>query len=182
MTRSRQEGFSLPEVMIIVVILAILIAASQIPIANDIQLRRRASLHSGVRDLANWIELVRTRAAQGRVCTVTISNGTVAAGGVVASVAPAVCGANHTLDAEVAAQTGSLAVSRNPATTIVFTTGGGAQPASSVAVEGFNAVEVRLSSNTANRRACLAISNGTGSLRFGSVNSSTGTCTYTGTF
>jgi prepilin-type N-terminal cleavage/methylation domain-containing protein len=60
MIRSRQEGFSLPEVMIILVILAILIAASQIPIANDLQLRQRASLHSGVRDLANWIELVRT--------------------------------------------------------------------------------------------------------------------------
>jgi hypothetical protein len=113
---------------------------------------------------------------------VTISNGTVAAGGVVASVLPAACGANHTLDAEVASQTGPLAVSRNPATTIVFTTGGGAQPANSEVVAGFNAVEVRLSSTTANRRACLAISNGTGSLRFGSVNSSSGTCTYTGPF
>ena len=44
---------------------------------------------------------------------------------------------------------------------------------------GFAATEVRVSSTSANLRRCLAISNGTGSLRLGAAGTSAGTCSYT---
>ena len=43
---------------------------------------------------------------------------------------------------------------------------------------GYNAVEVALSSSSANLKRCLAICHGTGSLRLGAPNTSSGTCSY----
>ena len=43
---------------------------------------------------------------------------------------------------------------------------------------GYDAVEVALSSSSANLKCCLAISDGTGSLRLGAANTNRGTYSY----
>lgn len=181
MMRHRTASFTLTELMVIVAIIGILSTTALIPIQRIRFERQRTAINNAVRDLATWLELMRAEASRGGACTVTVTTSlSLAAGSTLASVTPTTCGNNLILDPDTAFQAGPIAVSTNPSTTtIVFTSTGGAQPSSSVAVDGFNAVEVRLSSSAANLRRCLAISNGTGSLRFGAADTSGGTCSYT---
>ena len=176
---SRSAGFTLTEALVIVALIGILSTTALISTQRMRFERQRAALNTTVRDLAYWLDLIRARAATGTACTVTITTGSLAAGATLASVSPTSCGANLTLDAEAAAQAVPLAVALSPSSTIVYTTLGGAQPGSIQDIDGFDAVQVAISSTSANLRRCLAISNGTGSLRFGAANTSGGTCSYT---
>jgi len=177
----RKAGFSLLELFVIVVLIGILSRTALISVQRDRFERQRQALNSTVRDLATWFDLIRATAATGTVCTVTITaNASLTAGATLASVSPSACGSNLTLDRAAASQTGSLALANNPSgtATITLTTSGGAQPGSTATVNGYNAVEVALSSTSANLKRCLAISDGTGSLRLGAANTSTGSCSY----
>jgi Tfp pilus assembly protein FimT len=182
--RSRfASGFSIVELLVIVALIGILSRTALISVQRDQFDRRRDALNSSVRDLASWFDLIRTRAATGTVCTVTITpNGTLLSGGTLASVSPSSCGSTLTLDGEAASLTGQLALANTPNATasITLTTEGGAQLASTASVNGFNGLEVALSSASVNLKRCLAISNGTGSLLLGAASTSSGTCTYTG--
>jgi type II secretory pathway pseudopilin PulG len=183
MRRRSAAGFSMPELMVIVALIGILSGTALISVQRDRSERQREALNSTVENLATWIDTVRSRAATGTVCTVTITPGTVNAGGTLASVSPASCGSTLTQDAEAASLTGALDLANTPNTTatITLTTEGGAQFVSSTAsVNGFNGLEVALSSNSVNLRRCLAISAGTGNLLLGGATTSGGgTCFYT---
>ena len=74
---------------------------------------------------------------------------------------------------------GPIGASPTPSGTLVISDSGVVLPASTSSLDGFNALEMRLSSTAANLRRCVAISDRTGSLRFGAANTSSGTCSYT---
>jgi len=186
--RSRSvAGFSLPELMVIVALIGILSGTALISVQRDRFERQREALNSTVKELATWFDAVRSRAATGTACTVTITpSASLASGATLASVTPTTCGRALTLDADAASLTGALGLATNPtptspatSATITLTTEGGAQIASTTTVNGFNAVEVALSSASVGLRRCLAISDGTGNLLLGAATTSTGTCSYT---
>jgi len=182
--RSSRSGYALPELMIIVVLSGILSTTATIPIQRWRFERQRGALNSTVRELGSWFDLVRSTAARGTVCTVTITtNNNLGAGATLATVSPAACAVlgstTLTIDSQAAGAAGPIGSATTPTATIVISDSGVVLPASSTPLAGFNAVEVRLSSTAANLRRCLAISDRTGSLRFGAANSSGGTCSYT---
>lgn len=181
--RSRSAGgFSFAELMVIVVLIGILTRTALISVQLDRFERQRQALNSTAQDLASWVDVIRSRAATGTVCTVTITaNASLTAGATLASVSPTTCGSDLTLDPETTKATGTLSLVNNPTgtATITFTTSGGAQLASTATVNGYNGVEVAFSSATANLRRCLAISDGTGSLLLGGASTSGGSCSYT---
>jgi prepilin-type N-terminal cleavage/methylation domain-containing protein len=189
-SRSASSGFTLVELMVTVSVIAILSLTALISVQRDQFERRREALNTTVRDLASWIDLIRTRAATTTTaCTVTIAPpGSLNAGGTLASVSPASCASTSafTLDADAASQAGALVLATNPtplspatSATILLTTEGGAQFTPTTSVSGFDGLEVALSSSSANLKRCLAISAGTGNLLLGAANTSGGTCSYT---
>jgi Tfp pilus assembly protein PilE len=179
-----RSGFALAELMIIVVLIGIVSATATIPIQRMRFERQRAALNSAVRDLGLWLDQVRSIAANGTVCTVTLTNNnSLAAGATLASVSPAACAVlgstTLSIDAEAAAVAGPIGAAPSPSGTLVISSSGVVLPASTSTLDGFNALEMRLSSTAANLRRCVAISDRTGSLRFGAANTSGGTCSYT---
>lgn len=178
----RRSGFALPELMIIVVLIGIVSATATIPVQRMQFERQRTALNSTVRDLGIWLDQVRSIAANGTVCTVTLTNNSSLAGGAtLASVSPAACAVlgSTTLTIDGAAAAGPIGASPTPSGTLVISDSGVVLPASTSSLNGFNALEMRLSSTAANLRRCVAISDRTGSLRFGAANTSNGTCSYT---
>ncbi len=181
---ARHSGFALPELMIIVVLIGIVSATATIPVQRMQFERQRTALNSTVRDLGLWLDQVRSIAATGTVCTVTLTNnGSLAAGATLASVSPAACAVlgstTLTIDGTAAAVAGPIGASPTPSGTLVISNTGVVLPASTTSLNGFNALEMRLSSTAANLGRCVAISDRTGSLRFGAANTSGGTCSYT---
>jgi Tfp pilus assembly protein PilE len=182
--QKRADGFALPELMMIVVLIGILSTTATITTQRARFERQRAALNSTVRDLGLWLDQVRSIAANGTVCTVTLTNNSSLAGGAtLASVSPAACSVlgstTLTIDSAAAAVAGPFGATPSPSATLVISNTGVVLPASTSSLDGFNALEMRLSSTAANLRRCIAISDRTGSLRFGAASSSGGTCSYT---
>jgi Tfp pilus assembly protein PilE len=182
--QKRADGFALPELMMIVVLIGILSTTATITTQRARFERQRAALNSTVRDLGLWLDQVRSIAANGTVCTVTLTNNSSLAGGAtLASVSPAACAVlgstTLTIDSAAAAVAGPFGATPSPSATLVISNTGVVLPASTSSLDGFNALEMRLSSTAANLRRCIAISDRTGSLRFGAASSSGGTCSYT---
>lgn len=181
---ARHSGFALPELMMIVVLIGILSTTATITTQRARFERQRAALNSTVRDLGLWLDQVRSIAANGTVCTVTLTNNSSLAGGAtLASVSPAACAVLGSttlrIDAEAAAVAGPIGAAPRPSDTLVISSSGVVLPAGTSIIADFNALEMRLSSTAANLSRCVAISDRTGSLRFGAANSSGGTCSYT---
>jgi Tfp pilus assembly protein FimT len=174
-------GFALSEQMIIVVILGILASTANIGFQDVRRYWQRQSINAVVKDLAYWLDQVRSRASLGTVCTVTVNTSSAAAAGAaLATVQPSACGSSFQLDAASLAQLGTLAIATDPGggATITFNTDGGATPQTVAAVNGFSGVEIAIASASADLRRCLAISTGSGSTRLGGSASSTGACDY----
>jgi len=94
-------GFSLTEVLVVVAILDVL---SGLVIDAGIRDWRREQVNAVVVELAGWLESVRRAALKGSSCQVTLFDGTLAAGAVLAQGADV-----GTTDADAAAATSPIA-------------------------------------------------------------------------
>jgi len=162
--RLRAQGFSTMELMVTVAVLGV-VAAVVVP-ANQEQWRRER-VNAAALELTSWLEVIaRTPDQTGVSCTVTVTPGTNrAAGALLATVAPATCAPESTLNLPatvLGASTYNVGASSN---TITFTPRG----AVSTAVP----IQVRISVSGQPPLRCVQVTGLLGLLRLGS-NTTTG--------
>lgn len=125
MSRNRhpQPGFTLIELLLVVLILGVLAAVGS---QSLITIARRERANRVTSELASWLEQTNREATQfnaqsaGTSCSITISNGTMVTGAVMATTAPIECSSQSSLRVPDLYGSTNISITANP-TSFVFT-------------------------------------------------------------
>ncbi|MEO1002659.1 MAG: prepilin-type N-terminal cleavage/methylation domain-containing protein [Cyanobacteria bacterium J06638_7] len=174
------SGFSLVEVLVTVVILGAIAAAGGGSLLN---LARRERANTVVSELAGWLEQAsrdasRFQAGAGQPCTVTITNGSLAPGAVMASIAPAACATQTTLTVpDLAFNAPTAQINANP-TAFVFTPRGTVAPSAGGAALPAAGITINVTVNNERPLRCVRLLGLLGVLEVGRNNqAAAGACT-----
>ena len=185
MTRPRppSSGFSLPEMLITVVILGVIAAIGTDSLVN---LARRERANSVTTELTGWLDQVSRDASRfnaqagGALCTVTISTGTVAVGAQLARIEPAACSSQNILRlSDLYANNASATITATPSQ-FVFTPRGTLSTTTSAALPN-GQVLININVNNERPLRCIRLVGLIGVLELGRNNAAaTGACTEWG--
>ncbi len=181
--RPTSGGFTLVEMLVVVLILGMLTAVAS---TSLISMARRERANRVATELAGWLEQVNRDAtrfnaqAGGATCTVTIGNGNLASGAVLATVDPVACTSESTLRVPDLYGNGTTAtITTNPAA-FVFTPRGTVATINGAALPN-NEVQITISLNNQPPLRCIRLTGLIGVQQLGRNNQvSSGTCNQWG--
>lgn len=181
--RPHSSGFSLPELLITVVILGVLAAVGTNSLIN---LARRERANTVTTELTGWLDQVSRDASRfnaqagGALCTVTLSTGTVATGAQLARIEPAACASQNTLTLPgLYANNASATITATPSQ-FVFTPRGTLSTTTNAALPN-GQVLININVNNERPLRCIRLVGLIGVLEVGRNNAAaTGACTEWG--